>query len=99
MKGKGVPQDYKLALYWTRKSAEKCDELAQNNLGEMYEKGEGVKKNLVQAYSWYTCAIEFKDKQARKNLASINKIMTPAQIEKARSLAKTWIKKHKDSEK
>ena len=34
--GGGVPQDYKQALAWYRKSAEKGNAKAQYNLGQMY---------------------------------------------------------------
>ena len=46
-------QDYLEALKWYRQAAEKGHELAQYNLGVMYEKGQGTEKNLREAVKWY----------------------------------------------
>jgi len=46
------------ALKWYRKSAAKGNPDAQNELGRMYEDGEGVKQNYVLAPKWYRRAAE-----------------------------------------
>ena len=56
--GKGIPQDYKKAVYWYIKAAEQGEALAQYNLGLMYEKGEGVPQDYKKAVYWYTKAAE-----------------------------------------
>ena len=56
--GKGVPQDYKEAVKWYRKSAEQGDADAQCNLGYMYDQGFGVPKDYKEAVKWYRLAAE-----------------------------------------
>lgn len=41
---------------WTRKSAEQGFQSAQRNLGLAYYHGEGVKRDLVEAYKWFALA-------------------------------------------
>ena len=45
--------DYKTAFNVWKKQAENGDEVAQCNLGSMYQHGLGVKEDAYQAYSWY----------------------------------------------
>jgi len=66
---KGVPQDYKQAVYWYTKAAEQGDAKAQDNLASMYSKGEGVPRNHKQAVYWYTKAAEQGNVPAQYNLA------------------------------
>lgn len=51
-----------------RKAAEIGNTAAQNNLGLMYSKGEGVPKNAVQAVAWYRKAAEKREAAAQTNL-------------------------------
>ena len=37
-------------------------------MGEMYEKGEGVRQNLAMAIDMYKCAVEFGFNEAQKEL-------------------------------
>jgi hypothetical protein len=46
------------ALKWFRKSAEQGNPDAQNELGRMYEEGEGVTQNYALAAKWYRMAAE-----------------------------------------
>jgi TPR repeat protein len=46
------------AVKWYRKAAEQGDELAQFNLGVMYDNGQGVAKDDVEAAKWYRKAAE-----------------------------------------
>ena len=56
--GKGVPQDYKTAVKWTRLAAEQGDADAQYNLGSMYRKGQGVLQDYKTARKWYRLSAE-----------------------------------------
>ena len=49
---------YEDAVYWFRKAAEHGNILGQNNLGQMYLNGRGVKQNDAQAAHWYRKAVE-----------------------------------------
>ena len=50
--------DYAIALQSYRKAADQGDARAQNNLGAMYENGQGVPKDFVEAVKWYHKAAE-----------------------------------------
>jgi FOG: TPR repeat, SEL1 subfamily len=60
--------DYETALKEFRKLAEKGDAEAQNNLGVMYAKGEGVTQNNKEAAKWYHLAAEQGHASAQYNL-------------------------------
>lgn len=51
-KGRGVPQDNKIAVKWYRKSAEQGLARGQYSLGFMYLKGKGVQKDSKEALVW-----------------------------------------------
>ena len=50
--------DFQAALKWYRKAGAQGDADAQNNLGQMYEDGEGVQQNYALAAKWYRKAAE-----------------------------------------
>jgi len=59
LKGRdGVSRDYRQAVEWFSKAAELGHAEAQYNLGELYNKGRGVKKNKKIAQKWYKAAAE-----------------------------------------
>ncbi len=84
----GVPQDYAEAVKWFRLAADQGDAFAHNNLGAMYEYGQGVLQDNVMAHMWYNIAAangnskagEYRDKRAV--------LMTSAAIEKAQAMAR-----------
>ena len=61
-------KDLNQAAFWYSKAAEQGNTNAQNNLGSMYEKGEGVLKDLNQAAFWYSKAAEQGDSDGQYNL-------------------------------
>ena len=54
--GKGVPQDYALAVTWYRKAADQGYEDAQFHLGLMYADGKGVPQDYTLAHGWLNLA-------------------------------------------
>lgn len=52
----GLQQDYRQAISWLKKSAEKGNADAQKRLGSCYYIGDGVKKNYKIAVHWYSQA-------------------------------------------
>ena len=88
--GQGVPQDYKEAVKWYRLSAEQGLAKAQYNLGLMYADGLGVLQDHVSAYMWWNLAGSKGDKNAVTNKNTVEKDMTPQQIEKAQEMARNW---------
>jgi TPR repeat protein len=88
--GTGVPQDYKEAVKWYRLSAEQGDAKAQYNLGGMYSFGEGVPQDYVSAHMWWNLSGSNGHKDAVKERNTLEKKMSPQQIEEAQSLARNW---------
>src|SRR6266498_3874728 len=66
---------------WYQEAAERGDNIAQYNLGCLYEKGEGTEKNLEKAFYWYQKAAENGNIEAHFNLALLYK--TEKNLEKA----------------
>ena len=52
----------------TKRLAESGNKVDQNNLGVMYEKGEGVPQDYKEAFKWYTKAAEQGQANAQRNL-------------------------------
>jgi TPR repeat protein len=52
----GVQKDSTTAAYWYLRAAKQGDDGSQFSVGEMYEKGEGVMQDFVEAYKWYNIA-------------------------------------------
>ncbi|RKZ73968.1 MAG: hypothetical protein DRQ57_12590 [Gammaproteobacteria bacterium] len=59
------------ASKWVRKAATAGDREAQNTLGLMYLKGEGVKKNQNLAKKWFKKAATLGHTQAQQNLQAL----------------------------
>jgi TPR repeat protein len=61
-------------------AADQGDELAENSLGLMYKNGQGVPKDSVQAYMWFTLAVEHGNVDAVRNRESIAYLLTAKEI-------------------
>lgn len=100
----GAPMDTDKAIFWWNKAAEKGDAFAQYNLGIFYKVGlGGMPKDNVQAYMWFSIAEAFAKetasgraarKKAEKERKSIEPSMTTQQIQKAQSMADSWLMRH-----
>jgi TPR repeat protein len=51
-----VQKDSAKAAYWYLRAAKQGDDGSQFSVGEMYEKGEGVMQDFVEAYKWFNIA-------------------------------------------
>src|SRR5690606_40942624 len=71
--GNGVAKDYKKAVEWYQKAAEKGNADAQFNLGVMYKNGNGVAKDYKKAVEWYQKAAEKGNANAQFNLGVMYK--------------------------
>jgi TPR repeat protein len=61
-----VAKDYKEALRWHRRAADKGFARAMYNLGRTYERGEGVKKDRDEALKWYRKAATLGHEKAKE---------------------------------
>ena len=78
------------AADWYRKAAEQGYARAQNNLGVMYDNGEGVGQDDVSAYMWFNLAAARGLKEAVRNRDGVARHMTPEQIAEAQKLVHEW---------
>ena len=83
-------EDYATAFREFKSLAETGAAEAQNILGVMYDKGQGVPQDYVQAYMWLTLAAAQGVKQAPEARDRLARQMSSAQIEEAQQLAHEW---------
>jgi len=89
--------DYANSQRLIRSLAEKGDADAQYDLGVLYQNGEELSPDYVQAYKWYdlaasrfTVSEQSMRDRAVKNRDRIAGMMTPTQIAEAQKLAREW---------
>lgn len=66
--GKGVPQDFGIAVDWFMKSSHQGNPNAMNNLGICYEEGRGVPQDAGMSIMMYKQASEKGNANATNNL-------------------------------
>jgi TPR repeat protein len=82
-------QDDKEALRWFQKAADKNSAWGQLEIGEMYSRGEGVKKDLVEGYAWLNLAARAPfGEAAGKKRDALEEIMNPQQVADAQKRTK-----------
>jgi TPR repeat protein len=95
--GRGVPQNYGLAVYWYRRGAEQGNAVAQHLLGLMYDKGQGVLTDHVLAHMWLSlAAARTKGAEHEDNVRLRDAIaakMSFGQLIDAQHLATLWVAK------
>src|SRR5437867_5249957 len=82
--------DYVTAFREFKPLAEKGAAQAQNILGVMYDKSQGVPQDYVQAHMWFNLAAAQGVKQAAEARDRLAPKMSSAQIEEAQRLAREW---------
>jgi len=93
---RGVTKDEAEGVRWFQKAAKQGWVPSQRSLVAVYLQGQGVPKDLVQAYKWMTVAMEgtqvgterLQTGRARDEIA---KSMTHDQVEQASQLAREWM--------
>jgi TPR repeat protein len=80
--------DYMPAIRLFRPLAEQGNAKAQNVLGVMFRKGEGVPKNPARAHMWFSFAAKRGEAGARAELREVSRTMTAQQISQAEAMAK-----------
>lgn len=96
--GEGVPRNHTEAARLYLAAAKQGYARAQNDIGFMLGFGEGIPpRDDVEAYKWiqlainrYTAKNQDRLDQARKDLATLAKRMTPAQITEAERRVRAW---------
>ena len=80
--------DYAPAIRVFRTLAEQGNAKAQNVLGVMLRKGDGVPKNPVRAHMWFSFAAKRGDATAKAELREVSRMMTAQEISQADAMAK-----------
>lgn len=75
------------AAQWFEKAAERGVVDSQFNLGVLFESGQGLPKNLADAYVWYSIAAKQGDQFARQRLDVLEQQLNQADLKKAQSRA------------
>lgn len=89
--GEGVPRDTAQALHWYRKGANQSLPVAFVILGQIYSEGSGgVTLDKVQAYKWFSLAIDRGSESAHGFRRDLAREMTPAQVAEGERLARAW---------
>jgi TPR repeat protein len=79
--------DYVPAIRLFRPLAEQGNPTAQNQIGVMYRKGEGVIRSPARAFMWFSLAAKRGDTKAKAGLRGVSKTMTPGEISQAQQMA------------
>lgn len=78
--------DYLPAIRLFRPLAEEGNPKAQSLMGAMYRKGQGVPRNLVHAFMWFSFAARRGDAEAKAELHEVSKTMTAAELSQAETM-------------
>src|SRR5580698_9512291 len=68
--------DYVPAIQVFRVMAAQGNARAQHLVGVMYHKGEGVARNSVRAFAWFSLAAAHGDRDAQAKLREVSQTMT-----------------------
>ena len=79
-----------MAVRWYLRSANQGNELAQRKLGLLYERGDGVQQDFVQAYMWYKLGAASGVKAGIVLRDALAIRMTSDQLLEAQKLAREW---------
>ena len=78
--------DYVPAIRLFRPLAEQGNAKAQNVLGVMYRRGQGVERNSVRAFVWFSRAAARGDATAKAELHEVSQTMTGEELAQARGM-------------
>jgi TPR repeat protein len=79
--------DYMPAVRLFRPLAEQGNAKAQHLIGVMYHRGQGVARNSVRAFAWFSLAAAHGDREAKAKLRDVSQTMTPEELAQARDMA------------
>jgi TPR repeat protein len=79
--------DYMPAIRLFRPLAEHGNAKAQHLIGVMYHRGEGVARNSVRAFAWFSLAAAHGDREAKAKLREVSETMTAKELAQAREMA------------
>ncbi len=90
--------DFDSATRWFQQAAEFGLKDSQFNLGILSAKGEGVAQNMSESYKWFAVAARTGDPDAAAKRDEVAKILSPEDLETAKTAAELWKAKQIDEE-
>lgn len=83
---------------WFRKAADRGNGPAQYSLGLMYQNGQGVPQDFAQAHMYFNLAASHAEAAGTRDSAVkardlVATLMTPAQVDEARRMARECVPK------
>ncbi|MEI6562884.1 MAG: tetratricopeptide repeat protein [bacterium] len=90
LSGLGVETNPAEAVKWFRLSAEQGAAVAQYNLGVALERGEGVPQDNQAAYGWFIVAKDRGFTPSILKVESLEKLLSPSQIQAQKDWAIRW---------
>ena len=87
----GENPDMLQAARWFREAAERNLADSQYNLAMINEAGQGVPKNLAEAFKWYALAARSGDTEAGKRLEIVRRQMSKGEVASAEKAVKSWM--------
>ncbi len=97
--GRGVPQNYSVAVIWYRRAAQQGNATAQYPLGLMYDRGQGVHEDTIVAQKWLILAAANANARERDYFTRIRdavaSTMTGREVVRAQVLAHGWWRRHR----
>jgi hypothetical protein len=95
----GLPQDLIQAQRLYRAAADQGEPFAEFSLGVLFNFGKGVKRDYVQAYTWYERAALHTTGGDRETIVEMRNVvaekLTHQQIAEAQRIAAEWKPAHK----
>jgi hypothetical protein len=91
--GGPFPKDFATAAMWLQKAAEQGNADAQNDLGLLYEDGNGVPQNYAEAYFWFSLA-SAKTPYYSVNRDRIASNLTKTTLLQTQERAQKWFEDH-----
>jgi TPR repeat protein len=85
----GLGRDPKKAAEWFRKAAGAGDPESQAEMGRRYEYGDGVARNLVEAYAWHSLAVSVRSTGAAQAIERLRRQLTGAEVSRAEMLSES----------
>jgi TPR repeat protein len=83
-------RNYAVALRHWGPLAQRGDAAAQYNIGRLYARGEGVVRDLPEAYKWFTLAAAGGRREGERARQAIARTMTPVQMAEGLRRAEAW---------
>jgi localization factor PodJL len=82
--------DYKTAVQWFRKAANRGVADSQYNLGILYARGIGVEQSLPEAYKWFMLAAQQGDQDAGRKRDDVSGRLDAQSLVAAKLAAQTF---------